>query len=73
MITRQKLTVLWAIPWLMIECVSSENEDSRRASEDSRRTAFKPSTDAFVKAVFNARLLPEKKDVKSEDVGFGGA
>lgn len=52
-----RLTVLCAIPWLMTEGVSSENEDSRRASEDSRSTAFRPSTDAFVNAVFNARVL----------------
>lgn len=41
----------------MTEGVSSENEDSSRASEDSRSTAFRPSTDAFVNAVFNARVL----------------
>lgn len=41
----------------MTEGVSSENEDSRRASEDSRSTAFRPSTDAFVNAVFNTRVL----------------
>lgn len=52
-----RLTVLCAIPWLMTEGVSSENEDSRRASEDSKSTAFRPSTDAFVNAVFNARAL----------------
>lgn len=51
----------------MTEGVSSENEDSRRASEDSRRTAFKPSTDAFVNAVFNARFLLE---IKLEYVEF---
>lgn len=52
----------------MTEGVSSENEDSRRASGDSRSTAFKTSTDAFVNAVFNARLLLEQ--IKSEYVEF---
>lgn len=55
-----RLTVRCAIPWLMTEGVSSENEDSRRESEDSRSTALSPSTDAFVNVVFNARVLSGK-------------